>query len=88
VFPHSEDRPTFVDQQVVSVAVAKDVELQLRAPPISVRSRPRAVLWAAVPEAAVHEDRYPHACEGNVDRATGAGGNRVGHPEAQAGRVK
>src|SRR5438034_130343 len=58
VCPYPEHLPARLGQQPVSLQVPLAVPTELRSPPVGVRTRPRRVLGATVPEAAVHEDGH------------------------------
>lgn len=57
VGPKAQDSPTRFGKCRVVASVSRDVRIQLTAPPIPVGFRVGPVLWAAVPEAAVYENR-------------------------------
>src|SRR3954449_12536487 len=69
VLPDPHDRPALGREARVRVAVARDVSLDLRPPEVRVVARPRTVLGAAVPEAAVDEHRDLRAGEDDVGLA-------------------
>ena len=71
VLPDTDDRPAVRHQPCGRVAIPLDVRLQLRRPPRSVVRRPRRVLRAAMPEAAVDEDSDPSRGEHDVSPSTG-----------------
>lgn len=66
VFPGANYRPTGGRQAPVSIAVARDVAGDLRRPVVGVRPGLGPMLRAAVPVAAIDEDRDPRASEHEV----------------------
>jgi hypothetical protein len=56
MLPYSNDHPSCVREPAVGISVASTVGLDLGTPPFSVPRRPRSVLGAAVPEAAIGEN--------------------------------
>jgi len=66
VVPKSEDCPTSQFQFSISVAVATLICQNFLSPPLGVCFGPSAVLRAAVPEAAVDEDRDLGLQEGDI----------------------
>lgn len=55
-----------ISELVVGVRIALNVGEDLRAPELLVRSRPRAMLWAAMPETTIHEDGNLGAPEDDI----------------------
>jgi hypothetical protein len=55
-----------MSEPFVGVRIALDVGENLRAPELLVGLWPRPMLWAAMPEAAIYEDRNPGTSEDDV----------------------
>lgn len=69
--------------------VAITVPRELRSPIVAVAPRHGAVLWAAVPEAAIDEDGEFRSREGDIDpKHSLRGSNRIIDPETQTSGVK
>lgn len=76
VLPEAQHRPALRHQVCGRFAVAGDVAVELVAPPFGIGFGVGGVFGAAVPEAAVEEDRDLGPGKGDVDRATGKSGTR------------
>jgi hypothetical protein len=70
VLPDPNYRPSRIAQALVGVPVSTAVRLDLRLPPVGVCLRPRCVLRASVPEAAIYEDGDPETRKHDVGPAT------------------
>ncbi len=88
MLPEAQNSPSFGFQMLSCFAVARHVLVELGTPPIGVRFGLRRVLRAAVPEAAVHEDRDLCLGEDDIDRATGHAGHRDVHSVAHSRGVQ
>lgn len=66
MLPHPQHGPAEVMESGVRPSVPRHVRVQLCPPPVGVRLRSDAVVWAGVPEAAIHEDRQAGAREDYV----------------------
>lgn len=75
MLPDAHDRPAGRLQRVVIATIPLDVAIELCLPIRRVHARAHSVGWAAVPEAAIDEDRQPGRREDNVSSASHA---RVG----------
>jgi hypothetical protein len=88
MLPEPHHPPTSIGEPAVRVGVAGDVACDLSWPVVGVRAeRPSAVFRAAVPEAAVDEDRDALACEHDVRASTQCGLRVEIDAEAPAMRV-
>ena len=88
VFPDADWGPTGCSEAGVGVGVAGSVAGDLGFPVLGVAAGLGAVLRAAVPEAAVHEDRHPQAREHQVSFAANIGQRPAVHEVAQATPVQ
>lgn len=88
VFPDADWGPAGCSQAGVGVGVAGSVAGDLGLPVLGVATGFRAVLGAAVPEAAVHEDRHPQTREHHVGLAAYLGQWPAVHEVAQATPVQ
>lgn len=89
VCPEPQDRPAGRFERSRLFAIPFDVAVQLRRPILAVHLRPLTVLWAAVPETSVHEDRDFALCEDDVRTdEPPVDANREVLPEAIAKSVK
>jgi hypothetical protein len=84
VFPHPEGQPSLGLKAADSVLVAGTVSFDLVPPPLRVRPRPRPMLRASVPEAAINEDCYASLREHHVGTSTHVEQRRSIHSEPQA----
>lgn len=66
VCPEPQDSPAGRFERSRLFAIPFDVALQLRRPILAIHLRPLTVLWAAMPETSVHEDRDFALCEDDV----------------------
>lgn len=66
MLPNAYDSPAAVHKLPVLTLVPSNVGVELREPPVCVVLGEGPVQRASVPEAPVHEDRQPGACEGHV----------------------
>jgi hypothetical protein len=81
VLPETERRPAGGRQCTVDPTISLNVRLKLAGPELLVRARDRAVLDAAMPEAAVDEDCDPSPRENNV-RTNGNPFHHDAHPDS------
>ncbi len=88
VFPDADWGPAGCSEAGVGVGVAGSVAGDLGLPVLGVAAGFGAVLGAAVPEAAVHEDRYPKAREHHIGFASHFGQRPAVHEVAQATPVQ
>ena len=88
VFPDADWGPAGCSQAGVGVGVAGPVAGDLGLPVLGVAAGLGAVLGAAVPEAAVHEDRYLQAGEHHVGLAAHLWQRAAVHEVAQATPVQ
>jgi len=58
MFPYPDNLPSGRRKGFVDHSISVDVAVKLLRPVLAIRARPHAVLFAAVPEAAVDEDGY------------------------------
>jgi hypothetical protein len=72
MLPKAKDGPSSRPESDVRVAISTSIRFDFFSPPSRVRLRPRAVLWASMPEAAV--DEYGDLCsnEGHIRPTTSA----------------
>lgn len=70
VLPDAHDCPSGLGETPVGISIALAIPLDLRAPPLGIRRRPRHVQRAAMPEAAIDEDCYPRPAEHQVGPPT------------------
>lgn len=70
VTPDSNHRPASIRQALISVAVARDVALDFRPPPLGVIFRPGAMLRTSMPEAPIEENGDALSRKHNIDRAS------------------
>lgn len=83
VLPYPNHAPPSFAQPLVSIAITSSVPFELLAPPISVVLRPRPVLRAAVPIAAIHEHGDSMPGENNIRPAPQALQRRIVDSEPQ-----
>ena len=88
VFPDADWGPAGCSEAGVGVGVSSSVAGDLGFPVLGVAAGLGAVFGAAVPEAAVYEDRYPQAGEHHVSLAAHLGQRPSVHEEAQATPVQ
>jgi hypothetical protein len=88
VLPYPDDSPAQIGQTSIGVTVALKVGLDLRPPPLGVIFRPSPVGWAAMPEAAVDEDRNPLSGKDNIDRPTATLKQPNVHPKPEPAPVQ
>lgn len=92
MLPYTEHTPASLGEQAISLKVAFPVTDDLLSPVIGVRLRHGVVLGAAMPEAAVEEDRDlcpgEHQVSGTADRRKRADGNSVPQAECVGGPSK
>lgn len=70
VLPHADHSPASLLGQAIGLAVPFDVSPQLRGPVVGIGSGRVAVGRTPVPEAPIHEDRYPTADPNYVGAST------------------
>jgi hypothetical protein len=73
MLPHPYWQPASSSQCDVGLCITLTIARDFFLPPCGVRFGPCTVLWAAVPEAAVHEDCDPGGAEDQIRLATKAG---------------
>lgn len=88
MLPNPHDQPSGLCESRIGVRVATTVRLDLLAPEISILGRPGRMLGTAMPEAAVHEDRYACRSEDDVGSTAFVGQERPVHPVSQASGVQ
>lgn len=88
VFPEAHHRPASLGQHCVVSPVSRLVALNFRRPKLRIGDGPRCMLWAAVPEASVHEYGQPESWEHHVRLAPQIGNRTSMLPEPQTGSVK
>lgn len=66
MFPDADRDPSGLLECCIGITVAADVRLDLLAPELRVALGPCPVGWAAVPEAAIYEDRDLRAAEHHI----------------------
>jgi hypothetical protein len=88
VLPDPDNLPPALTEETVGLPVACLVSRQLVLPPFGVGLRPRAVLGAGMPEAAVYVNRHVSRAEHDVGTGTQARNGGTVHPEAEATAVQ
>src|SRR4051794_39959051 len=83
MLPDAYDSPASVNELLVLPAVPRHVRVKFRRPPWAVVPRRGPVVWAPVPEAAIHEDRETRPSEHDV-RPTGQLPVLLAEPEPAA----
>jgi|SRR5579862_5239642 len=66
MFPYPEDAPTVCREESVHLSVTKSIASQFLSPKVGVRGWHVSAFAAAMPEAAVNEDRHARFCEGKI----------------------
>lgn len=66
MLPDVNDSPPEILELCVLAAIAGNILVELRSPPLGVVLRRRAVVWAAVPEAPIYEYRDPRPRQRDV----------------------
>jgi hypothetical protein len=85
--PESEYRPADGAKPFIRVRITLLVRLDLLPPELCVPFRPRGVLGATMPEAAIDEDGYLSPGKGDICDATGASQNLVVDPVAKTDSI-
>jgi hypothetical protein len=88
MLPDTYDPPARFDELPVRVVIATRIRFDLLSPPVGVCLGLAAVLWAAVPEAAVHEYGESSAREDDVCAAAFVGQWSAIDPEAETALVE
>jgi hypothetical protein len=87
VLPDPHDIPSSLTQLSIRVLVSAPIRFDLLAPEIFIAGGPGRVLGAAMPKAAVDENRHPRGGKGNVSAATFVGEDRGVHSISQTPRM-
>ena len=69
MLPDADNSPACPSQGLVVRTIALHVAIELGLPVADIGLRTRAVIWAAVPKTAVHEDRHPGRGEHDIGAA-------------------